>query len=220
MLVVTTSEKPALERVKSAFTATTIAEYFRDQGKNVLLMMDSVTRYARAARDVGLAAGEPDIRGGFTPSVFSSLPKLLERAGPAEKGSITAIYTVLLESDNVNDPVADEVRSILDGHIVLTRELSEANHFPAIDVGLSASRVMHNVVTPEHLQAAAECKKLIATYKDIELLIRIGEYSTGQDPFADRAIKNWNAIQSFRQQKINDICNYSQTINHLSRIII
>ncbi|AXC81864.1 EscN/YscN/HrcN family type III secretion system ATPase [Salmonella enterica subsp. salamae] len=220
VLVVTTSEKPALERVKSAFTATTIAEYFRDQGKNVLLMMDSVTRYARAARDVGLAAGEPDIRGGFTPSVFSSLPKLLERAGPAEKGSITAIYTVLLESDNVNDPVADEVRSILDGHIVLTRELSEANHFPAIDVGLSASRVMHNVVTPEHLQAAAECKKLIATYKDIELLIRIGEYATGQDPVADRAIKNWNAIQSFRQQKINDICNYSQTINHLSRIII
>ena len=209
----------ALERMKAAFTATTIAEFFRDQGKNVLLMMDSVTRYARAARDVGLASGEPDVRGGFPPSVFSSLPKLLERAGPAPKGSITAIYTVLLESDNVNDPIGDEVRSILDGHIVLTRELAEENHFPAIDIGLSASRVMHNVVTSEHLRAAAECKKLIATYKNIELLIRIGEYTMGQDPEADKAIKNRKAIQSFIQQSTKDISSYEKTIESLFKVV-
>ncbi|APK01087.1 MULTISPECIES: type III secretion system LEE ATPase EscN [Escherichia] len=219
VLVVTTSDRPALERMKAAFTATTIAEYFRDQGKNVLLMMDSVTRYARAARDVGLASGEPDVRGGFPPSVFSSLPKLLERAGPAPKGSITAIYTVLLESDNVNDPIGDEVRSILDGHIVLTRELAEENHFPAIDIGLSASRVMHNVVKSEHLRAAAECKKLIATYKNIELLIRIGEYTMGQDPEADKAIKNRKAIQSFIQQSTKDISSYEKTIENLFKVV-
>ena len=219
VLVVTTSDRPALERMKAAFTATTIAEYFRDQGKNVLLMMDSVTRYARAARDVGLASGEPDVRGGFPPSVFSSLPKLLERAGPAPKGSITAIYTVLLESDNVNDPIGDEVRSILDGHIVLTRELAEESHFPAIDIGLSASRVMHNVVTSEHLRAAAECKKLIATYKNVELLIRIGEYTMGQDPEADKAIKNRKLIQNFIQQSTKDISSYEKTIESLFKVV-
>ncbi|EKC8052811.1 FliI/YscN family ATPase, partial [Salmonella enterica] len=183
--VVATSERAALERLKASFVATTIAEYFRDQGKNVVLMIDSLTRYARAAREVGLSSGEPPVASGFPPSVFATLPRLLERAGNGKVGSITAFYTVLVEGDNMNEPIADEVRSILDGHIVLSRKLAEANHYPAIDVSASVSRVMRQIVTSEHMRLAGHLRTLIALYREIELLVRVGEYREGQDPDAD-----------------------------------
>nr|WP_071844111.1 FliI/YscN family ATPase [Edwardsiella anguillarum] len=219
VFVVTTSDRPPLERMKAAFTATTIAEFFRDQGKHVLLIMDSVTRYARAARDVGLSIGEPDIRGGFPPSVFATLPRLLERAGPAAVGAITAIYSVLIENDDANDPIADEVRSILDGHIILSRKLAEENHYPAIDVGLSASRIMINVTSREQSNAAATLKSMIATYKDVELLLRIGEYKHGEDPQVDRAIHLWPQIQSFCRQPFDSVMEFNTTINELFRTV-
>ncbi|EKN3539059.1 SctN family type III secretion system ATPase YscN, partial [Yersinia enterocolitica] len=169
------------ERAKAGFVATSIAEYFRDQGKRVLLLMDSVTRFARAQREIGLAAGEPPTRRGYPPSVFAALPRLMERAGQSSKGSITALYTVLVEGDDMTEPVADETRSILDGHIILSRKLAAANHYPAIDVLRSASRVMNQIVSKEHKTWAGDLRRLLAKYEEVELLLQIGEYQKGQD---------------------------------------
>lgn len=202
--VVATSERAALERLKASFVATTIAEYFRDQGKNVVLMIDSLTRYARAAREVGLSSGEPPVASGFPPSVFATLPRLLERAGNGKVGSITGFYTVLVEGDNMNEPIADEVRSILDGHIVLSRKLAEANHYPAIDVSASVSRVMRQIADDEHVWLAGHLRTLMALYREIELLVRVGEYREGQDPDADKALRCWPAIQQFLQQSAGE----------------
>src|SRR5918992_1361949 len=174
VVVVATSNEPSLIRMKAAYVATAVAEYFRDQGKRVAFMMDSVTRFARALREVGLAAGEPPARAGFPPSVFSELPKLLERTGNSNRGSITAMYTVLVEGDDMTEPIADETRSILDGHIVLSRKLGAANHYPAIDVLASASRVQNAVITPEHRAAAGRLRELMAKYAEVELLVKIG----------------------------------------------
>ncbi|ENU5442227.1 FliI/YscN family ATPase [Salmonella enterica] len=213
--VVATSERAALERLKASFVATTIAEYFRDQGKNVVLMIDSLTRYARAAREVGLSSGEPPVASGFPPSVFATLPRLLERAGNGKVGSITAFYTVLVEGDNMNEPIADEVRSILDGHIVLSRKLAEANHYPAIDVSTSVSRVMRQIVTSEHMRLAGHLRTLIALYREIELLVRVGEYREGQDPDADKALRCWPVIQQFLQQAAGNPQSLSETLELL-----
>lgn len=220
VIVVATSERPALERLKASWTATTIAEYFRDKGLDVLLLVDSLTRYARAAREVGLASGEPPVAGGFPPSVFAGLPRLLERAGPASVGSISAIYTVLVEGDNLNEPVADEVRSLLDGHIILSRKLAEQNHYPAIDVSKSVSRVMHMVADKEHVRLAGEVRRMMSLYKDIELLVRVGEYQPGKDPEADRALKKWPEIREFLCQATNEQIPFSlmlERLNHVGR---
>src|SRR5699024_2849342 len=188
VVVVATSDRPALERSRVAWLGTAIAEHFRDRGMHVMLMMDSVTRFARALRDVGLAMGEPPARRGFTPSVFSALPRLFERAGANRHGTITAFYTVLMEDEDGNDPVAEEVRSILDGHIYLSRRLAQADHYPAIDVLDSASRVMPRVATPEHMQAAGVLRRHLAKYREIEMLLQLGEYKAGNDAEADAAI--------------------------------
>lgn len=218
VVVVATSDRPAMERVKAAQVATTIAEYFRDQGQSVLLLMDSVTRFARAQREIGLSAGEAPTRRGFPPSVFAELPRLMERTGTSDKGAITAFYTVLVEGDDMNEPVADEVRSILDGHIVLSRELADANHFPAIDVLGSLSRVMHNIVTPEHQAAASRLRTLIAKYREIELLIKVGEYQPGSDPEADEAIARINAINAMLRQDMHHRADFEMTLAQLREI--
>ncbi|MCO2278093.1 EscN/YscN/HrcN family type III secretion system ATPase [Pseudomonas aeruginosa] len=213
--VIATSDRPATERLKAAYTATTVAEYFRDQGKKVLLMMDSLTRFARAAREIGLAAGERPAAGSYPPSFFARLPRLLERAGPAKIGSITGIYTVLVEGDDMNEPVADEVRSILDGHIILSRQLAQANHYPAIDVSASVSRIMHQVTSEEHRRHAGKLRRLLAAYKDIELLVRVGEYKPGQDPQADEALERKDAIQAFLCQSVDEKTPYEHTLEAL-----
>jgi type III secretion protein N (ATPase) len=218
VVVVSTSDRPAIERLKSAHVATTVAEYFRDKGKKVLLMLDSVTRFARAQRSIGLAAGEPPARRGFPPSVFNALPALLERAGPAEKGSITAIYTVLVEGDDMNEPVADEVRSILDGHVILSRRLASASHYPAIDVLESVSRVMGNVVDDAHNAAAGKVRDMLARYRDTELLIRIGEYKKGSDPATDEAIEKNKAINDFLKQKLSEKSTYQDALEGLKKL--
>lgn len=200
VLVVSTSERPAMERVKAAYVATTIAEYFRDQGKHVLLLMDSVTRFARAQREIGLAAGEPPTRRGFPPSLFAQLPRLLERSGPGKIGSITGVYTILVEGDNTLDPVAEETQSILDGHIILSAELAHRDHFPAIDVLRSRSRLMDLVVTPEHRSSAARLRDLLARYREVELLLRVGEYKMGSDAATDEAINKIERINAFLRQ--------------------
>ncbi len=200
VLVVATSDRPAMERAKAGFVATSIAEYFRDQGKKVLLLMDSVTRFARAQREIGLAAGEPPTRRGYPPSVFAALPRLMERAGQSDKGSITALYTVLVEGDDMTEPVADETRSILDGHIILSRKLAAANHYPAIDVLRSASRVMNNIIEQDHAQVAGQIRQWMASYEEVELLLKIGEYQQGQDAVADQAIARHEAITNWLRQ--------------------
>jgi type III secretion protein N (ATPase) len=219
VMVVSTSDRPALERLKSAYVATAIAEYFRDQGKKVLLMMDSVTRFARAQRLIGLATGEPPARRGYPPSVFSLLPQLLERAGPGIKGSITALYTVLVEGDDMNEPIADEVRSILDGHIILSRKLAAANHYPAIDVSVSISRVMSQIVTPEHRHAAGRFRELLSKYQDAELLLKIGEYKSGNDPLTDEAIAKKDRMNTFLRQAKDDRSTFQDTIAKLEQIV-
>jgi ATP synthase in type III secretion protein N len=188
ILVVSTSDTPALMRARALHTATAIAEHFRDNGRRVLLLVDSVTRYARALRDVGLTAGEPPTRRGFPPSVFSTLPQVLERAGNSASGSITAFYTVLLEDEDSADPVGEEVRSILDGHLVLSRKLASANHYPAIDVLQSVSRVMERVADEEHRRTAATARRLLAKHREIEVLLQMGEYQAGSDALADAAV--------------------------------
>jgi type III secretion protein N (ATPase) len=199
VVVVATSDRPALERARAAYVGTAIAEYFRDRGRRVLLLLDSVTRFARALRDVGLAVGEPPARRGYPPSVFSALPRLFERSGNNERGSITAVYTVLLEEEE-GDPIGEEVRSILDGHIYLSRKLAAANHFPAIDVLASASRTMNRVTTSVHRDAAAALRRQLAKYQEIELLLQIGEYKSGADPAADQAIRNIDRIRGLLRQ--------------------
>ena len=194
VVVVATSDQPALVRIKGAMTATAIAEYFRDKGHKVILMMDSVTRFAMAQREVGLTIGEPPATRGYTPSVFALLPRLLERAGTSDKGSITGIYTVLVDGDDMNEPIADAVRSILDGHIVLSRAIAAQNHFPAIDILASVSRVMNEVVSPEHLSASQEMRSLMAVYKDAEDLIHIGAYVKGSSAKIDTAIQKIDSI--------------------------
>jgi len=219
VMVISTSDRPALERLKAAYTATAIAEYFRDQGLNVLLMMDSLTRFARASREIGLAAGEPALAGGYPPSFFARLPRLLERAGPAASGSITGIYTVLVEGDNLNEPVADEVRSILDGHIVLSRKLAQANHYPAIDIAASVSRIMSMVTDQEHRQRAGKLRRLMAAWKEIELLVRVGEYQQGQDPLADEAMERKEAISEFLCQSVTEKNDFNETLELLCQTV-
>jgi len=204
IVIVSTSDQPALVRIRAAFAATAAAEYFRDRGYNVMLMMDSVTRFAMAQREVGLAAGEPPSSKGYPPSVFSTLPKLLERSGKFHKGSITAFYTVLVEGDDMNDPVADSVRSILDGHIVLDRELASRGHYPCIDVLSSVSRLMSHLVNPEVRNAAYEIRDLMATYKKSEDLINIGAYKRGSNPRIDTAIDRADSIDAFLKQLAED----------------
>ncbi len=218
VIVVSTSDKSSMERSKSAFVATTIAEYFRDRGSKVLLLMDSVTRFARAQREIGLAAGEPPTRRGFPPSVFALLPRLMERTGMSEKGSITALYTVLVEGDDMTEPVADETRSILDGHIILSRKLAQSNHYPAIDILASASRVMGAITTPEHRELAGRVRSLLARYREIELLVRIGEYKKGSDRASDEAIDKIDAINRFLQQKIDETSTLEQTFAAMQQL--
>ena len=218
VVVVATSDRPAMEQVKAAYTATAIAEYYRDQGLRVILMMDSVTRFARAQRAIGLAAGEPPTRRGFPPSVFAQLPLLLERTGQSDKGSITAFYTVLVEGDDMNEPVADETRSLLDGHIILSRELGAKGHYPAIDVLASASRVMGMVTSPEHGQAVLRIKELMAKFKEVELLVKVGEYQQGVDPVADLAIERNDAIMDFLKQRTEDLTQYDDTLSRLMEL--
>jgi len=215
VIVVATSDKSAMERTKASFVATAIAEYFRDQGKRVLFLMDSVTRFARAQREIGLAAGEPPTRRGFPPSVFASLPKLMERVGMNDKGSITAMYTVLVEGDDMNEPVADETRSILDGHVILSRKLASAYHYPAIDILSSKSRVMNAVVSDDHRELAARANTLLAAYADVELLVKIGEYRSGSDPLADLAISRNRALNDFLKQGTDEFETFFDTLEKL-----
>ncbi|RQR48125.1 EscN/YscN/HrcN family type III secretion system ATPase [Burkholderia sp. Bp9126] len=219
IVVISTSDRPALERLKAAYTATAIAEYFRDQGRDVLLMMDSLTRFARAVREIGLAAGEKPAAGSYPPSFFARLPGLLERAGPAATGSITGLYTVLVEGDDMNEPVADEVRSILDGHIVLSRKLAQANHYPAIDIGASVSRVMRLIVNAHHWQLANRLRRLDAVHRDIELLVRVGEYQAGSDPEADQALARREAIRNFLCQQVTEMYTFEETIDQLWKTV-
>ena len=218
VVVVATSDQPALVRIKGAMTATAIAEYFRDQGHKVVLMMDSVTRFAMAQREVGLTIGEPPATRGYTPSVFALLPRLLERAGTSEKGSITGIYTVLVDGDDMNEPIADAVRSILDGHIVLSRKIAAQNHFPAIDIMPSVSRVMNEVVSPEHLKAAQQMRQLMAVYRDAEDLIHIGAYVKGSSAKIDEAVQKIDAINAFLCQGIFEVDSYADTEKKLISI--
>ena len=211
VVVVSTSDEPALVRLRAAFTATRVAEWFRDQGRDVVLMMDSLTRFAMAQREVGLSAGEPPATRGYPPSVFSLLPRLLERAGQAEVGSITGLYTVLVEGDDMNEPIADAARSILDGHVVLSRRLATAAHFPSIDVLESISRVSGAVTGPEQQQAATELRTLLAAYRDAKDLVEIGAYVPGTNPTVDRAIALKDAADGFLKQGIHDVAPAEQS---------
>lgn len=215
VVVVATSDRPALERNKAAKTATAIAEYFRDQGKDVLLMMDSLTRFSMAQREIGLASGEPPVTRGYPPSVYSEMPKLLERAGCAEKGSITGLYTVLVDGEDFNEPITDTARSILDGHIMLTRKLANRNHYPAIDVLQSISRCMSMIATKEHKDVAGKLKNVMATYNEAEDLINIGAYKKGSNPNIDYAISKIDAVNEFLLQEIEDKFDFEETLEQL-----
>ena len=219
VIVCSTSDRSSMERLKAAYVATAVAEYFRDQGKAVLLMMDSVTRFGRALREIGLAAGEPPTRRGYPPSVFSSLPKLMERAGNSERGSITALYTVLVEGDDMTEPIADETRSILDGHIILSRKLAAANHYPAIDVQASVSRVMNNIVESEHKENAQKLRKVLAKYSELEILVQIGEYEKGADAEADDALARIDAVNEFLKQGLDEDSTFDQTLEALRGVV-
>jgi ATP synthase in type III secretion protein N len=219
IVVCATSDRSSLERARAAYLATAIAEYFRDQGQKVLLLMDSVTRFARALREIGLSAGEPPARQGFPPSVFATLPRLLERSGMGARGSITALYTVLVEGDDMTEPIADETRSILDGHIILSRDLAAANHFPAVDVLASASRVMSMIVEPQHLKTAGRLRELMAAYKRSEILIKIGEYKKGADPVIDEALDKWPRIMQFLRQGTREFTSYEDTLSQLKALV-
>ncbi len=218
VVIVVTSDQAAILRIKGALIATTVAEYFRDQGLKVMLMMDSVTRIAMAQREIGLAVGEPPTTKGYTPSVFALLPKLLERAGNGDKGSITGLYTVLVESDDMNEPIADAVRSILDGHIVLSRRLASMNHYPAVDALESVSRVMKDIIPKEHQQAAKDTLEMLATYRESEDLINIGAYAKGSNPRIDQAISRIEDINGFLKQDMYDKATYDETIQKLLQI--
>ncbi|MCL6611802.1 MAG: flagellar protein export ATPase FliI [Peptococcaceae bacterium] len=216
VVVVATSDQPALVRLKAAFVASAIAEYFRDQGKDVMLMMDSITRFAMAQREVGLAVGEPPATRGYTPSVFALLPRLLERSGMGPRGSITAFYTVLVEADDMNDPIADTIRGILDGHIVLSRELASRAHYPAIDILESVSRLMPEIVPGEHYRKAMLVKEKMAVYKQSEDLINIGAYVRGTNPGIDEAIDCYGPVTGFLRQDMNQGFNFDETVEQLN----
>jgi len=219
IIVCATSEQPALVRIKAALTATAIAEYFRDQGKSVLLMMDSVTRFCMAQREVGLAVGEPPSTKGYTPSVFALLPKLMERAGNSDRGAITALYTVLVEGDDTNEPIADAARSILDGHVVLNRKLTSKGHYPPIDVMQSLSRVAPMVTDSSQQAMARDIRELMAAYSDVEDLVSIGAYKPGTKPMADRALDKWDAINGFLRQAKDQATGFDQTVRLMQGIV-
>lgn len=221
VVVCVTSDQSPLLRMRGAYVATALAEYFCSQGKNVLLMMDSVTRFAMAQREIGLSTGEPPSQKGYTPSVFATLPKLLERAGSFEgEGSITGFYTTLVEGDDMNDPIGDSVRSIVDGHIVLSRALAQKGHFPAIDIMQSASRVMRAVSSPEHVKMAQKLRETLAIYKDAEDLINIGAYKPGSNPKIDKAVKVIDAVNDFLKQRVEDPSTFTQTIRQMQQILV
>lgn len=215
VLVAATSDTPSLVRLKSCFVATAIAEWFRDQGRDVLFMMDSSTRFARAQREIGLALGEPPARQGYPPSVFAQIPRLMERTGNNEKGSITAIYTVLVQAGDMEEPIADEVRSILDGHVVLNRDLGSRNHWPAIDILPSLSRVMSGIVTPAHKKAASKLREVLSSYEKNRDLILLGAYNYGTDPRVDYAIDKIEQIETFLKQRTDEIVDFDTTISQL-----
>jgi flagellum-specific ATP synthase len=219
IVVVATSDQPALVRVKAAFAATAIAEYFRDKGKNVMLMMDSVTRFALAQREIGLAIGEPPTTRGYTPSVFSLLPKLLERAGTSRKGTITGIYTVLVEGGDMDEPVADAVRGILDGHLVLSRDLAHQNIYPAVDVLGSISRLMPEITSKEHFENAQKLRNIYSTYVKNADAISLGAYKSGSDPKIDQAIQKHPLIESYIKQGITEVVNFQDSLESLKKIV-
>ena len=216
--MVATSDKPALERKKAAQTATAIAEYFRDQGKDVLLMMDSLTRFSMAQREIGLASGEPPVSRGYPPSVYSEMPKLLERAGRSDKGSITGLYTVLVDGDDFNEPITDTARSILDGHIMLDRKLAHKNHYPAIDVLQSISRCMSQIAQRGHKSYAGRLKNVLATYNEAEDLINIGAYKAGSNPGIDYAIQKIEEVNRFLMQEVNEKFSFEESVGLLEAI--
>ena len=218
VVVVATSDKPALERKKAAQTATAIAEYFRDQGKDVLLMMDSLTRFSMAQREIGLASGEPPVSRGYPPSVYSEMPKLLERAGRSDKGSITGLYTVLVDGDDFNEPITDTARSILDGHIMLDRKLAHKNHYPAIDVLQSISRCMSQIAQRGHKSYAGRLKNVLATYNEAEDLINIGAYKAGSNPGIDYAIQKIEEVNRFLMQEVNEKFSFEESVGLLEAI--
>lgn len=221
VVIVATSDTPPLIRMRCAFVATAIAEFFRDQGNKVLLMMDSLTRFAMASREVGLSVGEPPTSRGYTPSTFSTLPKLLERSGTTQhKGSITGFYTVLTEGDDINDPIADAVRSIVDGHVVLSRKLANEGHYPAIDVLNSLSRVMTDVVDQKHKQSAVKVRSLLAHYKEMEDYINIGAYVPGKNPDLDEAVKKNQHIKQFLQQNVEEKSTFAETVSWLNQLVV
>lgn len=219
VIVCATSEQPAMVRIKAALTATAIAEYYRDRGLNVLLMMDSVTRFAMAQREVGLAVGEPPSTKGYTPSVFALLPKLMERAGNSDKGTITALYTVLVDGDDTNEPIADATRSILDGHIVLNRRLTSRGHYPPIDILQSLSRTMPFTCGQKQMLEARDIRELLAAYSDIEDLVSIGAYQEGTKPTADRALRRWEPINSFLRQDKADGTSMEETLKRMEQTL-
>ena len=219
ILVVATSDQPAMLRMKCPSVATSIAEYFRDQGYDVLLMMDSLTRFAMAQREIGLAIGEPPVARGYTPSMYAEMPKLLERSGNFEKGSITGVYTVLVEGDDTNEPIADTVRGILDGHIVLSRQLANSNHFPAIDVGASISRLMAEIVSPEHRQLASKLRDIMGVYEKNADLVSIGAYKSGTNPKLDHALGKIDSINQFLMQGVNESFSYDESLEQLRRMM-
>lgn len=215
VVIVSTSDQAAQLRINAAYVGTAIAEYFREQGRTVIFMMDSVTRFARALREIGLAAGEPPARAGFTPSVFATLPRLMERSGNSDKGYMTAFYTVLVAGDDIHEPVSDESKSILDGHIILSNELARQYHFPAIDVLSSISRVLTQIISKEHLQLIGKVREVLAHYKKNELLIRIGEYKPGSDRQADFAIKYIEPVNRFLKQLVEEKSSFEETLQQL-----
>ena len=219
IVVASTSDRPAMERVIGAHIATSVAEYFRERGHHVLLLFDSVTRFARALREVGLASGEQPVRRGFTPSVYAELPRLIERCGRDANGAITAFYTVLLENEGMNDPIAEEIISLTDGHIVLTSKLADSGHFPAIDVLRSKSRVINEIADPKHIALARRLRALMARYEEVELLVQVGEYQPGRDALADEAIEKRERILSFLRQSSDENRPLSETTGHLERLL-
>ena len=219
ILVVATSDQPAMLRKKCPSVATGIAEYFRDQGYDVLLMMDSLTRFAMAQREIGLAVGEPPVARGYTPSIYAELPKLLERSGNFEKGSITGVYTVLVEGDDTNEPISDTVRGILDGHIVLSRRLAAANHYPAIDVGASISRLMTDIVPLESRRAAGRIRDIMSIYEKSSDLVSIGAYKAGTNPKLDYALGKIDAIDTFLKQDVDESFSYEETVEQMEQIL-
>lgn len=218
VVIVSTSDQAAQLRLNAAYVGTAIAEYFREKGNNVILMMDSVTRFARALREVGLAAGEPPARAGYTPSVFATLPRLLERSGNSAKGFMTAFYTVLVAGDDITEPVSDETKSILDGHIILSNELARQYHYPAIDVLGSVSRVLTHIIDKEHVQLIGKVREVLSHYKKNELLIRIGEYKPGSDKQADFAIRYIDPVNRFLKQTVEEACSFQETKEQLKAL--